>query len=288
MSRSGTDLESIGKFSRRSGISVGQLRHYHDIGLLEAAYVDPESGYRYYAAAQTEAAEVIGILRAIDMPVRDIQRLLADPSESSVREVLAAHRARLEERLVQVADRLESIDRIVKEGKLVKPSAAAAKEGFVPVSVQSVHKTTPTDERWEELRRKVPVPIPEQPQEVHVVTLVAADGRRVPIWVGSYEGESLRLQLEGMKTQRPMTYDLMLQAFERLGARVVAVDILRIEDATFFARLTVVSQGKEEALDCRPSDALNLALRANAAIAVAKEVLDEAAVAEGDETCCGD
>jgi bifunctional DNase/RNase len=284
VSRSGTDLESIGKFSRRSGISVSQLRHYHDIGLLEAAYVDPESGYRYYAAAQSEAAEVIGILRSIDMPVRDIQRLLADPSESSGREVLAAHRARLEERLAQVADRLESIDRIVKEGKLVKPSTATAKEGFVPVSVQSVDKTTPTDERWQELRKKLPVSMPDKPQEVHVVTLVAAEGRRLCIWVGSYEGESIKLQLDGMQTQRPMTYDLMLQAFERLGARIVAVDIPRIEDATFFARLSVLSQGREEVFDCRPSDAINLALRAGVRIAVAHEVLDEAGLGEGDDT----
>lgn len=100
------ELESIGKFSRRSGVSVSHLRHYHEAGLLEPAYVDPESGYRYYAAAQSEAAEVIRILRAIDMPVRDIQRLLTDPSEPNIREILAKHRARLEQRLTQVADRL--------------------------------------------------------------------------------------------------------------------------------------------------------------------------------------
>src|SRR5438093_13666177 len=111
-----SDLESIGRFSRRSGIPVSHLRHYHDAGLLQPAYVDPESGYRYYARAQSEAAEVIGILRSIDMPVRDIQRLLADPTEANVREILAAHRTRLEERLTKVAGRLESLDRIGQEG----------------------------------------------------------------------------------------------------------------------------------------------------------------------------
>src|SRR6202140_5784304 len=100
------ELESIGRFSRRSGIPVSHLRHYHEVGLLEPAHVDPESGYRYYAIAQREAAEVIGILRSIDMPVRDIQRVLADPSEATVGEVLAAHRARLEDRLSEVAHRL--------------------------------------------------------------------------------------------------------------------------------------------------------------------------------------
>ena len=275
MTRARSALESIGKFSRRSGIPVSQLRHYHDIGLLQAAHVDPESGYRYYAAAQAEAAEVIGILRAIDMPVRDIQRLLADPGEANVRRVLAAHRARLEERLTQVAYRLEAIDRIVKEGKLVKQPGAASGEAFVPVLVESVHTRTPSTERWQELRKKVPMPMPEEPQEVYIVNLVAADGRRIPIWIGSFEGQAIKLQLDGIKTQRPLTYDLMLQALERYGVRITAADILRIEDATFFARLRMVANGTESTVDCRPSDAINLALRANAGIAVADEVLEE-------------
>jgi bifunctional DNase/RNase len=279
-----TDLESIGRFSRRSGIPVSQLRHYHDAGLLQAAYVDPESGYRYYAAGQAEAAEVIAILRSIDMPVRDIQRLLADPSEANVREVLGAHRARLEERLTQVAGRLESIDRIVKEGKLVKHADRTSNDGFVPARVESVTTRTPTAERWQEMRAKLPVAMPEEPQEVHVVTLVAEDGRRVPIWVGSFEGQALKLQIDGMKTERPFTYDLMVEALGRYGIRITRADVMRIENATFFGRLTMKSQDREDVFDCRPSDALNIALRAGAPINVAQAVLDEAAVEQGDDT----
>src|SRR6266576_954532 len=127
------DLESIGRFSRRAGIPVSHLRHNHETGLLEPAFVDPESGYRYYAIAQREAAEVIAILRSIDMPVRDIQRVLADPSEATVGDVLATHRAWLEKRLMQVAGRLEAIDRIVREGILVKHSSEVADKSFVVV-----------------------------------------------------------------------------------------------------------------------------------------------------------
>ena len=105
------------------------------MGLLQPAWVDPESGYRYYAAAQIEAAEVISMLRSIDMPVRDIQRLLADPSEDNVREILGSHRARLEDRLTHVAGRLESIDRIVKEGKLMKQPHKDPDEGFIAVQL---------------------------------------------------------------------------------------------------------------------------------------------------------
>jgi len=252
------------------------------VGLLQPAHIDPESGYRYYAVAQSEAAEVIGILRSIDMPVRDIQRLLADPSEANVREVLAAHRTRLEDRLTQVAGRLESIDRIVKEGTLVKQPHQVPREGFIPVRVEQVNTQTPTAERWRELREKQPM-LPEQPQEVHVVTLVADSGRRVPLWVGSFEGNALKLQLDGLRTERPLTYELMLQALDRHGVRIVRADVLRVANGTFFARLTMESHGGEEEFDCRPSDALNLALRASAPVAIAQGVLDEAGVGEGSE-----
>jgi len=275
-------LESIGRFSRRSGIPVSHLRHYHEVGLLQPAYVDPESGYRYYAIAQGEAAEVIGILRSIDVPVRDIQRLLADPSQANVREVLAAHRTRLEERLTQVAGRLESIDRIVKEGTIVTRAHESTREGFTPVRLEQVTSLVPGAERWSELREKMPM-LPEEPQEVHVVTLISDAGRRVPLWVGSFEGHALQLQVEGIKTERPLTYDLMLQVFDRHGVRVVRADVLRISNTTFFAQLTTEDEKGEQIFDCRPSDALNLALRARAPIAVAQGVLDEAGLEEGSD-----
>lgn len=279
---SGADLESIGKFSRRSGIPVSHLRHYHEVGLLQPAYIDPESGYRYYAVAQGEAAEVINILRSIDMPVRDIQRLLADPSLANVREVLAAHRARLEERLTQVAGRLESIDQIVMEGKLVKQPAEVPKQGFVAAHVEQVNSLIPTAERWRDLREKQPM-LPEQPQEVRVVTLITDAGRRVPLWVGSFEGHALTLHLDGIRTERPLTYDLMLQALDSHGVRIVRADVLRIANGTFFAQLTTESKFGEQAFDCRPSDALNLALRAGAPVAIAQGVLDEAGVEDAPE-----
>jgi bifunctional DNase/RNase/DNA-binding transcriptional MerR regulator len=278
-------LESIGRFSKRSGIPVSHLRHYHEVGLLPPAYVDPESGYRYYAIAQKEAAEVVGILRSIDMPVRDIQRLLADPSEANVRDVLSAHRQRLEERLTQVAGRLEAIDRIVKEGKLMNKARLVPREGFVPVRVEQVSTQVPTAERWTELREKMPM-LPVEPQEVHVVTLVSDSGRRIPLWVGSFEGNALKLQMDGIKTERPLTYDLMLQTFERHGVRVVRADVLRVADTTFFASLTTESHDGEQAFDCRPSDALNLALRAGAPVAVAQSVFDEAGTENGPEATC--
>ena len=253
------------------------------MGLLAPAYIDPESGYRYYAAAQREAAEVIAMLRAIDMPVRDIQRVLADPSETTVGEVLTTHRAWLEKRLTQVAGRLEAIDRIVKEGIFVKQPTPAAEAGFVPVSVEQVSAHIPSAERWREFREKMPQHYAEKPHEVHVVVLAASSGRRLPIWMGKFEADALKLYLDGLKTERPQTYDLMLEAFNRFGVSVLRADVLRVVDGVFFARLITRSDGRVEELDCRPSDALNLALRAKVPIAVTQTLLDEAGVDVGSD-----
>jgi bifunctional DNase/RNase len=123
----------------------------------------------------------------------------------------------------------------------------------------------------------------EQPQEVHVAVLAANSGRRLPVWVGRFEADALKLHLDGLKTERPLTYDLMLEAFNRHGVSVVRADVLRVVDGVFFARLITKSDGRIEELDCRPSDALNLALRANAPIAVAQTLLDEAGVDSGSD-----
>ncbi|MFI2233902.1 DNA polymerase III subunit beta family protein [Nocardia testacea] len=75
-----SDLITIGAFARSCGITASALRFYDDSGLLAPAGVDAATGYRYYAPAQVERAVTIRRLRAIDMPLDEIARVLAsDP-----------------------------------------------------------------------------------------------------------------------------------------------------------------------------------------------------------------
>ncbi len=106
--------------------------------------------------------------------------------------------------------------------------------------------------------------------------LTSDAGQAVALRVGSFEGNALKLHIDGIKTERPLTYDLMLEALERHGVRVVRADVLRIANSTFIGELTTEAGNATQVFDCRPSDALNLALRAGAPIAVAQEVLDDA------------
>ncbi|WP_432934198.1 MerR family transcriptional regulator [Microbispora sp. CA-135349] len=71
------DLLSIGQFARLARLSVKQLRHYATLGLLEPAWIDPASGYRYYRAAQARDALVIGLLRSLDVPLPVVAAVLS-------------------------------------------------------------------------------------------------------------------------------------------------------------------------------------------------------------------
>ncbi|GAA2881676.1 hypothetical protein GCM10010517_44700 [Streptosporangium fragile] len=92
------DLLPIGQFARLCRLSVKQLRHYADLGLLEPARVDPASGYRYYRPAQARQALSIGLLRSLDVPLAAVARVLAGPhpgrAPARVRDDLEAELAR--------------------------------------------------------------------------------------------------------------------------------------------------------------------------------------------------
>ena len=76
MNQVATDFMPIGAFARRSRLSLKALRLYDAMGLLPPAYVDPDSGYRYYSAAQLKKARRIVLLRRIDMPLNTIAEVI--------------------------------------------------------------------------------------------------------------------------------------------------------------------------------------------------------------------
>lgn len=69
-------LFSIGEVSRLFHLSVSSLRHYETIGLLTPEYISPDSGYRYYGTEQFEILNTIRYLRALDMPLSEIEDFL--------------------------------------------------------------------------------------------------------------------------------------------------------------------------------------------------------------------
>jgi DNA-binding transcriptional MerR regulator/effector-binding domain-containing protein len=92
---------TIGDFSRMTHLSVKALRHYHDMGVLAPAAVDPFTGYRSYDTSQVGSAQVIRRLRDLGMPLDSIAAVLAAPDLEARNREIAAHLTRMERQLEQ-------------------------------------------------------------------------------------------------------------------------------------------------------------------------------------------
>jgi DNA-binding transcriptional MerR regulator/effector-binding domain-containing protein len=91
----------IGDFAKMTHLSVKALRHYHDVGVLEPAQVDPWSGYRFYEPDQIAVAQVIRRFRELGMPLEEVKAVLQAPDVGSRNDVIVAHLARMESQLAQ-------------------------------------------------------------------------------------------------------------------------------------------------------------------------------------------
>lgn len=125
---------------------------------------------------------------------------------------------------------------------------------------------------------------PTEPYNAFVVMLRERHGsRRLPIVIGFPEAHAINIELENIKHPRPLTHDLFINTLRELDVALVEVIIDRLQDSTFFAHLVLERDGRELAIDCRPSDGIALALRANAPIFCEEEVLVTAGQPVADE-----
>ena len=98
----------------------------------------------------------------------------------------------------------------------------------------------------------------------------------LPITIGETEGQALVMGLRDISLPRPLTYHLMAAILSELGAELTQIRIEKLMDSTFYAVLVLKQADVTKELDCRPSDAMCLAVRAGAPILVADEVMQEA------------
>ncbi len=118
-----------------------------------------------------------------------------------------------------------------------------------------------------------------------IVLLKTADGNKfLPIWIGHPEAAAILMKLQSQSAPRPMTHDLLSDMLEQLGAQVARITVTELRENTFYAQITVVQDGQEIEVDSRPSDAIALAIRAEAPIFAADRVIEESAIEfEGEE-----
>jgi bifunctional DNase/RNase len=112
-----------------------------------------------------------------------------------------------------------------------------------------------------------------------VVVLKDVDSDRyLPIWIGPFEADAITIQLQGVQVARPLTHDLLKSIIDEMGARISHVMVSELKNDTFFARIVMDVNGNRMEIDARPSDAIALAVRANAPLFVAEEVMTAASI----------
>lgn len=116
-----------------------------------------------------------------------------------------------------------------------------------------------------------------------VIVLREAGGNRVlPIIIGISEVTAIKMKITGTEPPRPLTHDLLRNTITQLGATLEKVVITKLEFNTFFASLVLKTrEGELKEVDARPSDSIAVALRADAPIFVAEEVLNQVASSYG-------
>ena len=112
-----------------------------------------------------------------------------------------------------------------------------------------------------------------------IVLLKTVDGNKfLPIWIGHPEAAAILIKLQGTELPRPMTHDLMTALIERFDAEVKRITVTALRDNTFYAMLTLSRDGEDIEVDSRPSDALALAVRTDAPIFAAEDLIEENAI----------
>src|SRR5688500_15294014 len=114
-------LIPIGQFSKMVRLSVKALRLYADRGLLLPAYTDPETSYRYYKSSQAKRAEIIRILRSVDMPLDEILEVLDAGEPIEAEALLLAHRERMAAQLRMQQRMLIYLESLIENKERIMP-----------------------------------------------------------------------------------------------------------------------------------------------------------------------
>lgn len=114
-------------------------------------------------------------------------------------------------------------------------------------------------------------------QRIVILREVNAE-RYLPIWIGVYEAEAITIALQDVEVARPLTHDLLKNIFTSLNARIIRVEVSSLKDDTFYGNIVAEVNGNTLNVDARPSDALNLAVRAHVPILVDRSVMDAAGI----------
>lgn len=115
------------------------------------------------------------------------------------------------------------------------------------------------------------------PNRLVVLKQINSD-RYLPIWVGVYEAEAITVALQEVEVSRPLTHDLLKNVFNAFNAHITRIEIVKLENDTYYGAIIADVNGKEVRIDSRSSDAIALSVRAHVPILVHASVMDAASI----------
>jgi bifunctional DNase/RNase len=117
--------------------------------------------------------------------------------------------------------------------------------------------------------------IDEEKKEQVIVLKEKKGNRMLPIVIGLTEAAAIKMHLSGFNPPRPLTHDLMCEAFKSLDVKIDKIVIDELDESTFHAKLHI-RNGKVKIVDARPSDCIALAVRTKSPIFVEPQVFEQA------------
>jgi bifunctional DNase/RNase/DNA-binding transcriptional MerR regulator len=266
----------VGELARATGLTVRALHHYDEIGLFVPSERTP-AGHRLYAEHDVARLYRILALRRLGLRLDEVGALL-DEDGVSLLDTVRRHleqvehelekQQRLRQRLRALLNTLErslepSTDQFIKTLEAMTVVEATVRD----VLVWRSHVGDPPSEQ----------PLPHAPRNgQHAVLLEEHGGEHVlPMWIGPTEAHGLTLALSGRSESRPLSWDLTARLLQAGGLRLERVVVEGIRDFTFYATIVLVSDGEAHEIDARPSDAFNLAIRMDAPVFIATELIEQ-------------
>ena len=122
----------------------------------------------------------------------------------------------------------------------------------------------------------------EMPSNQPIVLLREVDGARyLPIWVGAVEASAIAFAQQGLTPNRPLTHDLFTSVLALLDSKVERVEITDLIDGVFYSEIHLHG---DKVISARPSDAVALALRADAPIFASESLFSKAGIEIPDQS----
>ena len=101
---------SIGEVAKTRGVNVQSLRYYEKLGILVPAYINPESGYRYYSLEQIMILDTIMLCVELGIPLKQLKNYVDENGQLEFEKLLNAGRRLAKDKIRKIEENLASID----------------------------------------------------------------------------------------------------------------------------------------------------------------------------------